>query len=302
MNLNKLTAIKSGTKVGLVSPAGPVTKNQLKDGLKLLSEKGILYEFGEHSFLNAGIVSAKPEYRLSDINSFLSRQDIHAVWALRGGYGSMQLFNKFNYELLGKHPKLFIGFSDLTALQWGLFKKCKMPSLSGFTITSQFNTKNSYLATGLEILSGERNSISQEDIADTQIRTICEGEAEGILLGGTLSMICALCGTPYFVNESNLILFIEDVNEPLYRIDRSFQQLALMGFWKKVNGVILGKFLSEDNSVDVVPLIQPHLQDGIPVIADFPYCHQTNCMLLPQGVFARLVAEPFMLSWEPFLF
>ena len=209
---------------------------------------------------------------------------------------------QFNFELLDKHPKLFIGFSDLTALQWCLFKMCDVPSLTGFTITTQFNSRNLFLDIGLAILSGKRNSILHEDVADTPVRTIEAGEAEGLLLGGTLSMICSLCGTPYFVNRNELILFIEDVNEPLYRIDRCFQQLSLIGFWQKVNAVILGQFLNEDKLVDVVPLLQPHLKKGIPLIADFPYCHQTNCMLLPQGVFARLVTSPFMLTWEPFIF
>jgi len=302
LNMRKLKAIKPGSKVGLISPAGPVTKNQLREGLKCLSENDISYELGKHSLMNAGIVSATPQFRISDINSFLSREDIVAIWALRGGYGSMQLFNQFNFELLDKHPKLFIGFSDLTALQWCLFKMCDVPSLTGFTITTQFNSRNLFLDIGLAILSGKRNSILHEDVADTPVRTIEAGEAEGLLLGGTLSMICSLCGTPYFVNRNELILFIEDVNEPLYRIDRCFQQLSLIGFWQKVNAVILGQFLNEDKLVDVVPLLQPHLKKGIPLIADFPYCHQTNCMLLPQGVFARLVTSPFMLTWEPFIF
>lgn len=295
---NKLFSILPGDKVGLVSPAGPVCKEQIQNGLDTLTQKNIQYEFGKYAFSDHGITSASVSKRIEDINDFLKQDDIKAIWALRGGYGSIQLLNEFDYALLENNPKLLIGFSDLTALQWAVFKQTGLPSLSGLTITSQFNSDNPYLKMGMEILSGKRTNISETDLPGNEINIITPGEAEGILLGGTLSMICSLCGTPYFIDRDDIILFLEDVNEPLYRIDRYFQQLALMGFWSRVKGIILGQFINEGRRLDIIPLIKPLISDKIPLILNFPYGHKTNSFPLIQGLFSKITKNPFSLKWE----
>ena len=297
----KLPPILPGDKVGLVSPAGPVTKEQIQTGLDTLTKNGIDYEFGKNAFSDRGIVSASAKKRLDDINSFLERNDIKAIWALRGGYGSIQLLKKFNYSLLKQHPKLFIGFSDLTALHWAIFKETRIPSATGFVLTTQFNLENPYLTIGLEIFSGKRTSISKRDLLKNTILIITPGKAEGTLIGGTLSMICSICGTAHFPDREDLILFIEDINEPLYRIDRYFQQLSLLNFWSNVKGVILGQFLFEGKKLDVVPLLKPLVSDRIPIVSNFPYSHQTHCLPLIQGIPSRITTKPFLLTWENFI-
>ncbi len=139
-------------------------------------------------------------------------------------------------------------------------------------------------------------------------------------------MICSLCGTPYFMDRDDLILFLEDVNEPPYRIDRYFQQLALMSFWSRVKGVILGQFLYAEGSslqanrrggrtqrvagmtpgrkgkpLDVASLLKPLLPPTIPIISNFPYGHVGKCIPLPQGALISLQTNPFYLSWRPFV-
>lgn len=296
----KLPPILPGCKIGLVSPAGPVKKEQIQKGLEILAKFKIDYEFGKHAFLDKKIVSASVNDRIEDINYFLRREEIKAIWALRGGYGSIQLLKIIDYSLLKKHPKLFVGFSDLTALQWGIFKKAGIPSLSGFVLTLQLCQENPFVLLGMEILSGKRNKILGKDLRGNKIQIISPGKAEGIFLGGTLSMICSLCGTPYFIDQDGLILFIEDVNEPLYRIDRYLQQLALINFWSKVKGVILGQFLNEGKPLDVVSLLKPFLSTPIPIISNFPYGHQTKSIPLIQGVIVKMDTRPFSLKWDKF--
>jgi muramoyltetrapeptide carboxypeptidase len=295
---NKLPAVFPGDKVGLVSPAGPVKKEQIQNSLDILNQFKIEYEFGKHAFSDKGMVSASVKNRLDDINHFLKREDIKAIWALRGGYGSMQLLKKFNYSLLEDNPRLFIGFSDLTALQWSIFKMAGVASLSGLTLTFQLSRNNPYVSIGIEMISGKRNSISGKDLKKRKIRTISSGEAEGIFIGGTLSMICSLCGTPYFLDQDELIIFIEDVNEPLYRIARYFEQLALANFWPKVKGVILGQFLVDEKPLDVISILDSFLPTSIPIISNFPYGHQTKCFPLPQGVRAHFQTSPFLVKWN----
>lgn len=297
--MKKLYPILPGDKIGLISPAGPVKKEQIQKGLDTLAKYGIQYEFGKHAFSNHGIVSASANNRLEDINRFLKQENIKALWALRGGYGSMQLLKKIDYSLIKQYLKPLIGFSDLTALQWAIFEETGLSSFSGFTLTSQLCDENPFIGLGMEVLSGKRTEITEKDLQGGEIRIINPGEAEGILIGGTLSMICSLCGTPYLVDRDDLIIYLDDVNEPLYRIDRYLQQLALIDFWSKVKGVILGQFLNDNKSLDAVPLIKPFLPDSIPIISGFPYGHQTNCMLLIQGASVHIRTNPFQIIWKP---
>jgi len=299
--MRKLSPILPGNKIGLISPASPVKKEQIQKGLDTLAKYDIQYEFGKHAFSDYGIVSATVNDRLDDINYFLKREDFKALWALRGGYGSMQLLKEFDYSLLKQYPKLLIGFSDLTAFQWAIFKQIGLPSFSGFTLTSQLCDENLFVGLGMEMLSGKRTSVTETDLLGSEIQIINPGEAEGILIGGTLSMICSLCGTPYFSHRDDLILYLDDVNEPLYRIDRYFQQLALMDFWSRVKGVILGQFTSEEGPLNVVPLLKPLLSTSMPIISDFPYGHLTNSIALFQGVEAKIKMNPFQITWKPIL-
>jgi muramoyltetrapeptide carboxypeptidase len=296
----KLPPILPGDKVGLVAPAGAVNKEQIQRGLTTLDHLKIEYEFGKHAFSDKGLVSASVKNRIEDINHFLRWEEIKAIWALRGGYGSMQLLKKFNYSLLEDNPKLFIGFSDLTALQWSIIKKTGTPSLSGLTLTSQLSRENPYVSLGIKMLTGKRTAIAEKDLKK-KVQVITSGEAEGILIGGTLAMICSLCGTPYFPDRHDLILFLEDVNEPLYRIARYFEQLGLVNFWSKVRGVILGRFLFEENPLKVASILVPFLPTAIPIISNFPYGHQAKCMPLPQGVSVRFRTDPFQLKWDDFI-
>ncbi|MEL6821635.1 MAG: LD-carboxypeptidase [Calditrichota bacterium] len=294
----KLPALLPGGKVGLVAPAGAVKPEQVQESLRLLDNLGIIAVPGKHAFANNGIVSAPHEHRLDDIHSFLRDDHISAIWALRGGYGSMQLLRDLDYHLLAEKPRWIIGFSDLTAFQWALFNKLKLPTLSGFTLTSQLHSGNPWLHTGLQMLAGERRKLTAADVAATSIEEVIPGRARGTILGGTLTMIAALCGTPYFNQRRNLILLLEDVNEPLYRLDRIIQQLDMMGFWKKVRGIILGRFIYGAGELDILPSLLPRLQAGTPVVSGFPYGHYADSCPMPLGVRAEFETRPFFLRWR----
>ena len=301
MSAIKVPALKPGDSIGLVSPAGAVKAEQVEEALDLLRGQGFKYRLGPHAFSDHGLTSATVRQRVNDLISFVKDPKIKVIWSLRGGYGSIQLLKRIDYSILEKHPKLLIGFSDITALQWGIYQRTGLPALSGLPLTLQVTENNRYLPIGLEILSGKKTAISEADLEPGEIAVYRAGNASGTLMGGTLSMICSLCGTPYWLEKESLILYIEDVNEPLYRIDRYLQQLGLMSFWKRVKGVILGQFLYEGGKLDVVPLILPHVSSSIPVVYNFPYGHMEQCFPLPMGIKAKLHTSPFELSWTPFL-
>ena len=295
-----LKRLKDGDTVGLIAPAGPVKPEQVADSLALLQQLGFRYQLGKYAFADHGLTAAPVEQRLEDFYRLLEDRNICAIWSLRGGYGSIQLLQQMDYQLWRKNPKLFVGFSDLTALQWALFLKTGLPTLSGLTLTLQMYPDNPHLASTLEILSGERTEVTAAELTAPP-RVVREGRGEGVLIGGTLSMMCSLCGTPFWIGEKEYIAFIEDINEPLYRIDRCFHQLALCGFWKNVRGVVLGRFIYEEQSLSVSSLLLPLLPADIPVVEDFAYGHFKDSFPLPMGIPAVLETKPFRLNWRPFL-
>jgi muramoyltetrapeptide carboxypeptidase len=297
----RVPGLNPGDSIGLVSPAGVVKPEQVETGLKYLEENGFFYQLGKHVFSNNNLTSAPVQHRIADLVNFLKDPNIKVIWSLRGGYGSIQLLNKLDYRLFQKYPKLIIGFSDITVLHWGIFQKTGLPALSGLTLTMQVSKENPFMLTGFEILSGRCTGLFEEDLTPEKVFIAREGSVNGTLVGGTLSMICTLCGTPYWLEKEGLILYLEDVNEPLYRVDRYFRQLSLMNFWERVNGIILGKFLYQEENVDVLPLLLPLLPSSIPVVYNFPYGHLMQCCPLPVGVAAELQTSPFELCWKPFI-
>ncbi|RMI04833.1 MAG: LD-carboxypeptidase [Calditrichaeota bacterium] len=293
-----LPVLNPGDAIGLVSPAGAVRREQVQPGIDYLTSLGYICKLGQHAFSDNGLTSAPVERRLEDLHTFVADEEVKVIWALRGGYGSIQLLDRLEYGLFRGHPKILVGFSDITALQWALYARLGLPSLSGLTLTTQTRPENRYVSVGLEILSGRRKALVARDLSGESVQAFRSGEASGTLMAGTLSMICTLCGTPFWPKAEPIILALEDVNEPLYRIDRYFQQLRLMGFWENVAGLLLGKFLLDETEQDVLPLITPLVGPEVPIVYNLPYGHFSNALPFPSGVAARLQAEPFRLEWK----
>ncbi len=294
-----LPALKPPATVGCIAPAGCVRREQVAAGLELLESLGYACRLAPHAFDCRGLVAGSVNARLADIEALLSSPDIQALWCLRGGYGSIQLLGRFPYQKLRQSPRWLIGFSDITALQWAVYQQIGLPSLSGFTLTSQFRSENPHLTIGLDVLAGRRHELAATDLHGDPLQPVHEGTARGILLGGTLAMIVSLAGTPFFPQDSPIILFLEDVNEPLYRIDRYLWQLHWLGFWNRVAGVVLGQFLLNGQRLAVADLLEAVLPPGVPVVANFPYGHFPQSCPLPMGVEAELHVEPFRLCWQP---
>ena len=294
-------ALHPGDAIHFVSAASPVTREAVEDGLGLMKDLGYLCRFGEFTFGDNGLTAATPAERIADLYAAGADPQVRLTWGLRGGYGTIQMLAEIDYRRLAQNYRPLVGFSDLTALQWGIFAAAGLPSLSGLTLTTQVSHANPYLGVGLEILSGRRNYYRESDFRPAALQVRRPGEAEGILLGGNLAMIGALAGTPFFVERDDLILFIEDVDEPLYRLDRLFYQLALMGVWARVRGVILGRFTYKDGELDPWPNLAPLIPEGVPVVSGVPYGHTPDCAPMPIGVAARLQTAPFRLEWDAFL-
>lgn len=291
--------LKAGDKIGLVAPAGHVTPSEIRKGIKVLTDQGFYIKESDHLYTKYRYFSGKVQERVSDLHSMLRDKDIKVIIAVRGGSGSSQLLPHLNFNLWKKYPKLFVGFSDITSLQWALWKKAGLFSFSGMALTLQLHNRNPYRSLFLDHIKGKRRSILVKDLHHKNIVILRKGRAEGILLGGNLSIIVSLLGTPYFPTKNqSLLFFVEEINEPLYRIERAFVQLAQAGFFKNLKGLVLGKFIFKNRFINIWPIIRPLIPENIPIISNFPYGHFASSCAFPIGVQATMSTDPLKITWQ----
>lgn len=292
-----MTILKPGDGIGLISPAGHIKKSDIQTGIDLLEKQGFKLKFGKNLFNKYRYFSGRVQDRLDDIHTFLKDPDVQALFAVRGGMGSTQLLEYLDFELWKKHQKLLIGFSDITALQWSIWSKSQISSFSGMALTLQLKPDNPYYQMFFKQIQGKKNSYMLSDFSTEKIIVANEGTAEGVILGGTLSMIINLLGTPFFPKLEKMILYLEDINEPLYKLERALIQLKNAGVLSIVEGLILGKFKNNNHTLKVWKPLKYLFPENIPVVFNFPYGHLQNSCALPQGTMAKLETNPFKLEW-----
>ena len=234
--------LKKRDKIAIISPAGAVEEAQLEKGLKMLVDKGYEPVLGKHlytKYSNGYNYAGTEKERISDLNWALNNPEISAVWASRGGYGCQHLLRHLKLSEFRKNPKWYIGYSDNTVLQSYLLKN-GFASIHGQTLkTSSFGVIEEGYEGTFDIMKGKKPKYS---IDDHQFNK--EGSAEGILVGGNLALIYALLGTNYSFNFKDKILFIEDIGENFYALDRMMISLDLAGVFRKVKGIIIGGMIN----------------------------------------------------------
>ncbi|REC59991.1 LD-carboxypeptidase [Chryseobacterium pennae] len=231
-------ALKKGAKIAVISPAGAVDASQLKKGIELIKSKGFEPVLGEHlytKFSNGYNYAGTEKERIKDINWALNDKEIGAVWASRGGYGCQHLIQHLKLKNFTENPKWYIGYSDNTVIQSYLLKK-GFASIHGQTIkTSSFGVTDESYNLIFDILKGKTPKYSLKSHPLNK-----KGNIEGELIGGNLALIYALLGTKYSFDFKDKILFIEDIGENFYALDRMMMSLELAGVFNKIKGLIVG--------------------------------------------------------------
>ncbi|WP_304344222.1 LD-carboxypeptidase [Chryseobacterium koreense] len=231
-------ALKKGDRIAIISPAGAVEESQLQKGLEMIKSKGFEPVLGKHlytKFANGYNYAGTEKERISDLNWALNNEEISAIWASRGGYGCQHLLRHLKLSKFRKNPKWYIGYSDNTVIQSFLLKN-GFASIHGQTIKkSSFGVTDESYDLTFDILKGKlpKYSIARNDFNKN-------GKAEGELVGGNLALIYALLGTPYSFNFKDKILFIEDIGEHFYALDRMLMSLDLAGVFRNIKGLIIG--------------------------------------------------------------
>ncbi len=291
-------AVVPGDSVGVVAASGPVDPALLARGLEFLQRKGFRVVCGRHTLECNGYLAGTDQQRCADLNSMLRDPHIRAVLFARGGYGIMRVLESLDYEAVKRDPKLVLGMSDVTALQLSLLARSRLVSLSGPLLAGQ-------IGTGLDPLSDEWLTRALTEPLDARellppgpssLRVLRSGTAHGVLLGGCLSLVTALLGTAHAPSFRGAILLLEDVNEPLYRIDRMLVQLKLAGVLADAVGVVLGHFVGPDGedlgeAADRL-VLETTADSPIPIISGFPHGHVLPNLTVPHGIPVELRTSP----------
>lgn len=231
-------SLKKGDKIAIISPAGAVEASQLEKGIEMIRMKGFEPVLGEHlytKYSNGYNYAGTEKERIKDINWALNDPEISAIWASRGGYGCQHLIQDIKLDHFKKNPKWYIGYSDNTVIQSYLLKK-GFASIHGQTIkTSSFGVTDESYDLIFDILKGKAPKYALETHPLNK-----KGNCEGELIGGNLALIYALLGTKYSFDFKDKILFIEDIGENFYALDRMIMSLELAGVFNKINGLIVG--------------------------------------------------------------
>ena len=231
-------SLKKGDKIALISPAGAVEESQLEKGIKLIESNGYEPVLGKHlytKYSNGYNYAGTEKERISEMNWAFNNEEIGAIWASRGGYGCQHLLRHVQLSKFKKKPKWYIGYSDNTVVQSFLLKN-NFASIHGQTIkTSSFGVTDESYDLIFDILKGKKPTYS---IAKNELNKV--GTAAGTLVGGNLALIYALLGTTYSFNFKDKILFIEDIGENFYALDRMLISLDLAGVFRNIKGLIVG--------------------------------------------------------------
>jgi muramoyltetrapeptide carboxypeptidase len=238
--LVKPAALRVGDRIGIVAPASNMKRADLEAGCERLRRAG--YEpFYFDSILDQDLYFAgSVERRVRELEAMFAREDVKAIVCARGGYGSNYLLEALDLEIVKANPKIFVGYSDLTALETYFYHAAGLVTFHGPMIVKDWDLED-----GIDIASWQAvlgDAAGQIDLAkDSGAVGLVDGSAEGILYGGCLSILVASLGTPYEIDTQGAILFLEDVAEKPFRIDRMLMQLTLAGKLKDLRGIVFGE-------------------------------------------------------------
>ena len=294
MSYTKPKKLQMGDLIGLISPASaPFDFKLVKNGEKYFEELGYRTILGNNVGKIRGYLAGTDEERIRDIHQMFDNKKVKAIFCLRGGYGAFRLIDRLDYRLIQNNPKIFVGFSEITALQMAILKKSTLVTFAGPMVVSnfsknrcEFTTKNFW-----SILTSNKKPKRVIFSGKHLLSNIKSGEVTGEIIGGNLSVFTSLIGTGYLPDLKNKILMLEEIKEPPYKIDRMFNQLRLNNVFAKVNGIVLGNFIDceetdkKKNSLTLEEVFADYFNKlKIPVISWIPHGHSKRMITMPIGI------------------
>ena len=296
--------LKAGDTVGLINPAGATFHpDDVIIAQETLAALGLRMKAGEHLLDRYGYLAGSDKARASDINEMFADREVTAILTLRGGWGCNRLLDLLDYKLIANHPKILMGYSDITSLLLALNAKTGLVTFHGPVGISTWNRYSTNFVKKLlfnaEVFSMENPKETGDNLTQVQDRvlTINSGKAEGKLLGGNLAVLASMVGSEYLPDFKNSILFLEDVDEEIYRVDRMLTQLRLAGILGQISGFVFGRCTDCGPgkgyaSLTLEEVLDDHIKPlGVPAWYGSMIGHIENKFTIPLGIETKIDAD-----------
>lgn len=288
-------ALPNNATVRLVTPASALTRSAFERALENLDILGYRVKYSDNIRVRSGFLSGTDHQRLQDLHDAFEDGEADGIICARGGYGSARLLPHINYDLIRSNAKVFVGYSDITALLTAFYQKAGLICFHGPVGASRFND---FTIDHLQAVVEKGKKVKLKNDGSP---ALVGGKATGRLLGGNLSLVTSLIGTPQAMPFKGHLLFLEEIGESTYRIDRMLTQLAQSGLLEGVKGVAIGYFTDcdmekEDSgfelSTSLKEVFRHHFDGlGVPVGYGFPFGHEDHNVTLPVGISAEMDAD-----------
>jgi len=297
--------LSAGSRVALIAPAGPLLeRDDLVRAEALCRALGYEPALGKNAYNRLGYLAGSDDDRIADLNWAIQDSSISAIWCIRGGYGVTRILDRVDYQAMARQPKPLIGHSDVSALLNAVTTTSGVVTFHGPVARAAmpgFSRSHFELVLTRADSAGRLGRLPQPDGVlipqEHRLVTLQGGTAEGPLFGGNLTLLQCLIGTPWFPDLSGAILFLEDVGEQLYRVDRSLAHLRAVGALGRLAGVVIGRFTEleragRDGALGFDQVLATYFAPlSIPVAYGFPIGHIDAQWTLPLGIRARLDAD-----------
>ncbi|MCX6173397.1 MAG: LD-carboxypeptidase [Ignavibacteriales bacterium] len=294
MGIIKPKRLKPGDAIGIISPASsPDDLTKINSGVHYLEKLGYRVEVGKNVGSQEGYLAGSDSQRLADLHEMFKNKNVKAIFSIRGGYGSGRLLDKIDYKLIRNNPKIFVGYSDINALQLAFFAKAGLITFAGPMVAVDFHDEVSAFTEEVfwRTITSNKKIGKLLNPRKEKFYVLNKGKATGRILGGNLSLLNSLIGTEYLPKLKDTILLLEDIHEAPYRIDRMLNQLRLTKILKQIRGVILGHFV---DCVESDPTKQTYTLNEViveyfqnqkmPVIYNVKHGHIKDNITIPYGI------------------
>jgi muramoyltetrapeptide carboxypeptidase len=288
-----MNALNPGDMVAVAAPSSPFDHELLVRGISILENMGFEVFIPDGIFETSGYLAGSDQHRADILNRLFADPRINAIFCARGGFGAMRMLPMLDTEIICKNPKIFMGFSDVTAILAFLYSECNIPVFHGPMIA---NLSESHPKT-IESVYAALTSEQTIDIYAENGQTLKIGICRGKIIGGNLSTLCHLLGTPFMPDLKHHILFLEDINEAPYRIDRMLTQMKFAGYFNDIVGLLLGYFTNCGDAEEIIGIVNHIFQDKkIPILWGLEAGHGEPNLTIPFGIEAELDTDHRTLS------
>lgn len=294
--------LKKGDVIGLVTPGGPIVKEQLDEAIEKLEKLGFQTYYKETVLSQYGYFAGPDQERADELMHMFTNKEVDGILCVRGGYGSIRILDLLDYEQIGKNQKAFIGYSDITALITSIYERTGLVTFHGPLGVSTFNefTLESFESVLMNPKKRYKYQYERDENTESNpefdLYTINKGKAEGELIGGNISVLDSMIGSEFEADFENKIVYLEEIEEKTYRVDKMLFHLLYATNLKNAAAIVLGVFgdcnINDEPRLTLKEAIADLLKPlEMPIFYGFSFGHIGNIITIPTGVNARMNAD-----------